>query len=126
MSYIISVGPTDAVQDGLNYTFVYDIPYSGTTMLQNAEMAVQSIIFYHSIFNIDQARYGNATLTINMPTDSTPQAVNITIKDGLYEISDLNAYIKGKLADVRACLYDSDATKYSFSKSLKTRRTIVL
>lgn len=80
------------VQDGQNNKLVYQFPNS--ILFKNTYVALQSASLYYSWFNISSA-LGNNVLSFNFPNTSGAMVTRtITFPDGIYEISDLNAYFQ--------------------------------
>ena len=81
---------TANIQEGTNNTrLVYNFPSGGYTF-KNDVITLQSLYQYFSIFNITSS-YANNTFTYKWFDGTT---YTITIPDGYYEISDINAYIQ--------------------------------
>ena len=81
---------TSNIETGTNNTkLVYNFP-SGGYYFKNDQIALQSIYQYFSIFNITSS-YANNTFTYKWFDGTT---YSITIPDGYYEVSDINAYIQ--------------------------------
>jgi hypothetical protein len=91
---------SNLLANGQNNTFVYNYPSS--VAFPHHEIAVQSISMFYSWANISSV-LGNNTFTLYFPTNSAGTVssgsaqvttVVITIPDGQYEVSDLNALIQ--------------------------------
>ena len=81
---------TANIQEGTNNTrLVYNFPSGGYTF-KNDVITLQSLYQYFSIFNITSS-YANNTFTYKWFDGTT---YSITIPDGYYEVSDINAYIQ--------------------------------
>ena len=81
---------TANIQEGTSNTrLVYNFPSGGYTF-KNDVITLQSLYQYFSIFNITSS-YANNTFTYKWFDGTT---YTITIPDGYYEISDINAYIQ--------------------------------
>ena len=87
--FVIVLNQTNIVPDGQNNKLVYKFPNS--VVLTNKYIAVSSISMFYSWFNITSA-YTNNTLYYTWTTGSTTTTYTIVIPDGLYEITEMNAY----------------------------------
>ena len=82
------------VQDGNNNTLVYKFPNSVT--FSDSEIAISQITMYYSWFNVTST-LSNRSFTFNwVQAAGTNNYTTFTIfiPDGLYEITDLNAYMQ--------------------------------
>lgn len=79
------------VQDGLNSTLVYKFPNS--VQFKNNYIAVQKIALYYSWYNISAA-LGNNKFTYTWFSGATKTTYNVTIPDGIYDITSLNSYLE--------------------------------
>jgi hypothetical protein len=91
MSYPITISRADYVG---NATFRYRLGKSDD--FANKEIAIVSASIPFSWYNISAAQ-GNNTFQIIHPTTAGSTTLTITIKDGGYEISDLNAALRASL-----------------------------
>lgn len=82
---------TNLTDNGKNNTLVYKFPRS--VQFKNAEIAVSQISMYYSWYNISSA-LGNNVFTYKWIDENS---YTITIPDGLYEISDVNAYFQSEM-----------------------------
>ena len=87
----IILNSNNVVSNTINSTLTYNFPNSIT--FDNHEIAVHSINMYYSWCNISSA-LGNNKFSYIWYTGSTPTTFNITIPDGLYEISDINNFLQ--------------------------------
>ena len=82
------------VDNGKNNTMEYEFPNS--VVFQDSYIAVKQVSMYYSWFNISSA-LGNNVFTYSWESGGfvygggIPNTFTVTIPDGLYEISDLNA-----------------------------------
>lgn len=85
---------SNLVQNGNNNTLVYKFPNSVT--FSNSEVAISQITMYYSWFNITSALLNNSFTFnwINANNTNNYTTYTITIPDGLYEISSLNAFLQ--------------------------------
>jgi len=74
-----------------NSTLIYNFPNSVT--FDNHEIAVHSINMYYSWCNISSA-LGNNKFSYVWYNGAIPSTINITIPDGLWEISDVNSFLQ--------------------------------
>jgi len=88
-----------------NNTLVYDIPTSAT--FRDDYIAVASVAIYYSWFNIS-AELGNNTFSYRW--DSVGGTTDITIPDGLYEVSTLNDFLQSEFIRLGHYLVE-DATQ---------------
>jgi len=88
----IVLNENNLVQDGQNNKLVYRFPNS--ILFKNTYVALQSASLYYSWFNISSA-LGNNVLSFNFPNTSGVMTTRtITFPDGIYEVTDLNAYFQ--------------------------------
>lgn len=88
----IVLNSNNLVQDGQNNKLVYRFPNS--VLFKNTYVALQSASLYYSWYNISSA-LGNNVLSFRFPnTSGVMTTYTITFPDGLYEVSDLNAYFQ--------------------------------
>ena len=72
---------------------IYSYKFPGSASFKGAKVAISSIQMYYSWQNINST-YGNNTLSIIFPTAATTATVSITIPNGSYSVTDLNAYLQ--------------------------------
>jgi len=89
--FIIVLNQNNIVNDGGNNKLVYKFPSS--INLTDKYVAVSSISMFYSWNNID-AIYSNNTLTYTWTALASTTTYTITIPNGIYEITDLNAYFQ--------------------------------
>ena len=85
----------DNIQGSDNNRMVYDIP--GSKSLEGSQMALSNLYMYYSWANINASPLANNQLRIiwpQLPGQTTGTSLLITIPDGLYEVSDVNAYFQ--------------------------------
>lgn len=90
----IVLNQSNLVQDGNNNTLVYKFPNSVT--FSNSEIAIAQITMYYSWFNIT-SKYRNNYFTfnwVNAANTNNYTTYTVYIPDGLYEVSDLNAFLQ--------------------------------
>ena len=74
-----------------NNSFVYRFPSSAN--FDNHSIALASLSCYSCVFNVTAA-LGNNILNMRIYDDLTYPVYTITIPDGSYTVSDLNAYFQ--------------------------------
>lgn len=84
---IIVFNSSNLVQDGQNNKLVYNFPNS--VLFKDNYIAVSSVSMYYSWFNITAA-LGNNIFSYTWTVGAVINIRNITIPDGLYEITTLN------------------------------------
>ena len=89
--FVIVMNQNNLVQDGQNNKLIYRFPNS--INLSNKYIAVTSISMFYSWFNI-LATSSNNTLSYTWTVGAVTTTYTVTIPDGLYEISQLNAYLQ--------------------------------
>lgn len=87
----IVVTKKDIVSSSGNNVFKYD--FRNSVDLRNKEIALSSITLYYSWFNIT-SDIGNNTFTYTWRVNTTETPYTITLPDGLYTPSDINAYMQ--------------------------------
>ncbi len=104
--FVIVMNQNNLVQDGQNNKLVYKFPNS--IQFKDKFIAVTSISMYYSWFNIS-SQYSNQTFTYTWTSGATTTTYTITIPDGLYEISDINAYAQYIMIQNGTYWIDSDS-----------------
>ena len=89
--FVLVLNQNNLVQDGQNNKLVYKFPNS--VNLTDKYIAVSSISMYYSWFNI-ASLYSNNSFTYTWTSGTTTTTYNVTIPDGLYEISQINNFIQ--------------------------------
>ena len=89
--FIIVLNQNNIVNDGGNNKLVYKFPSS--INLTDKYVAVSSVSMFYSWNNISSLNANN-TLTYTWTAGATTTTYTITIPDGIYEITDLNAYFQ--------------------------------
>ena len=75
-----------------NSSLTYRFPNSVT--FDDYQICVQSVFMYYSWANINSTILKNNTFSFTWVTASTTTTYNVTIPDGLYEITDINNYLQ--------------------------------
>jgi hypothetical protein len=75
-----------------NNTLIYQFPSS--VDLTGCEIAVSNITMYYSWDNINSTTLQNNTFTYNWVQGATTTTYTVVIPNGLYELSDINAYFQ--------------------------------
>lgn len=90
----------NVVSNTFNDTYTYRFPV-GAVEFKNDQVAVSSINMYYSWFNITSAdtgsRYNNNVFQYVWYNFAGSATSTITIPDGYYTVSDLNAYLQSQL-----------------------------
>jgi hypothetical protein len=94
----------NVVDDGKNSTLIYKFPNS--VLFKGNSIAVSSISLYYSWFNISSA-LGNNILTYTWTVGLVTTIYTVTIPDGLYEISAINALLQFTMIQNGQYLIDS-------------------
>jgi hypothetical protein len=81
--------------DGYNNTLVYKFPNS--VAFPNHEIAVQSVSMFYSWGNINNTSLNNYQFTYTWVVGAATTTYTISIPNGLYEISDINAYMQFRM-----------------------------
>lgn len=90
-----------------NNTMVYNFPNS--VILKDKYIAVSQIIMYYSWFNVYDG-YNNNYLTYTWTVGVASQVYTITIPNGLYNISDINAYCQWVMINNGHYLIDNNGS----------------
>lgn len=90
--FVIVFNQTNIVPDGENNKLVFKFPNS--VKFDNHYIAVSSVSMYYSWFNITSALSNNKFSYTWVDNAGLPITYNLTIPDGIYDISDLNKFIQ--------------------------------
>jgi hypothetical protein len=82
---------SNLVLDGQNNKLIYNFPNS--VLFKDSYIAVSSISMYYSWFNIS-SQLANNTFTYTWVAAAVTTTYTVTIPDGIYEVSTLNAYLQ--------------------------------
>ena len=82
----IAISSKDIQPNSNNSTFHYVFPQS--VVFKNQEIALSSLTMFNSVYNISSALNNNKFQYIWSSTTYT-----LTLPDGIYEVSDINAYL---------------------------------
>ena len=88
----IVLNQSNLVADGNNNTLVYKFPNS--VSFPNHEIAVQSVNMFYSWTNINVSPLNNNKFSYTWVVGTTTTTYQVVIPAGLYEITDLNAYLQ--------------------------------
>lgn len=91
MSYPVVINQTHAIN---NFTFKCDL--QSNMNLDDFEVGISSGFIYYSWYNISST-LNNNSFQLSIPTGATTVVVTITLPDGAYNISTLNAYMQSQL-----------------------------
>jgi len=104
------------VPDGQNNKLVYRFPNS--VNLNDAYLAVSSVVMYYSWFNIT-SQYNNNTFSYNWINGAgVATTYTITVPNGLYEISTLNQLLQFKMIQNGHYLVDSAGNNVYYAEFL--------
>lgn len=114
-----------------NNRLVYDI--IGSKGMEGGEIALEYLAMYYSWYNISST-LGNNTFSIVIPqltqddngslaSNIGPTTVTITIPDGLYEVSDLQAYIEQWSIENDFYLINSTTGEYKYFLQIQVNPT---
>ena len=108
MPSTIVLNTNNVVQDGTNNSLVYNFPNS--VSFPHHEIAVQSIDMYYSWTNINSSPLMNNKFRYYFPTNvlGVYNTYNVTLPDGLYQISDINAYLQSQMIANGTYLIDNN------------------
>ena len=95
---------SNLVQDGQNNKLIYKFPNS--VVFKNNSIAVSSVSMYYSWFNISRA-FMNNTFSYSWTQGTTITTYQVVIPDGLYEISQINAYLQFVMISNNTYLIDA-------------------
>jgi len=95
MPSTIVLNTNNVVQDGNNNQLIYNFPNS--VSFPNHEIAVQSIDMYYCWQNINAFPLQNNTFKYTWNGSNTILTYTVVIPNGLYQISDLNAYLQSQM-----------------------------
>ena len=104
--YLISLDRTNLDPNtSAQNRYIYDFP--STAKFKNTKIALTTANIWFSFFNITEA-LGNNTFSIQHPEGASTTTLNITIPDGYYTISGINAFIQSELVDNGLYLVNGD------------------
>ena len=106
MSFILTLNSTNLSNTNTNTSFKYDF-INGGFSCKNYEMCVSSVTLPYSFYNVS-TYYSNKTFSLIFPTAATTITHNITLPDGFYTVTDINAYIQLECQNHGAYLLDSN------------------
>jgi len=100
----------NVVNNSLNDTYTYQFP-NGAVNFHNDQVAVASISIYFSWYNITSAttgsQYNNNTYQYIWTDGSGSSTYTVTMPDGYYEVTTLNAYLQSQMVDNGHYLVDA-------------------
>ena len=106
MSFILTLNSTNLSNTNTNTSFKYNFINGGFTC-KDYEMCVSSVTLPYSFYNVS-SYYNNKTLSLIFPTGSSTSTYNITLPDGFYTVTDINAYLQLECQNRGAYLLDSN------------------
>jgi hypothetical protein len=101
---VIVLNQNNLVPDGENNKLIYKFPNS--VLFKDNHISVSSVSMYYSWFNITSA-YQNNKFSYTWVQGTTTTTYAITIPDGLYEITELNALLQYNFIENGTYLIDS-------------------
>lgn len=108
-----------------NDTYKYNFPI-GSVEFKNDQVAVSAIYMYYSWFNITSATtgsmYNNNVFQYVWYNNSGSSTYTVTLPDGYYEVSDINAYLQSQMVANGHYLLDSNGD-YVYYLELVTNTT---
>ena len=111
-----------------NNLLVYDIP--GSRNLEGSEIALSNLYMYYSWENINAQPLNNNLFYLSWPsvTDASGNTqpdtlLSVTIPDGIYEITDLNAYIQQFCINNNLYLINDTTGEYVYFVQLQVNAT---
>ena len=115
----------NVVDNGNNDTMIYKFPAGAVTFNRNV-IAISSISLYFSWFNITSAttnsEYNNNSYEYVWYGSTGASTYTVTMPDGYYEISDINAYLQSVLVSNGHYLTDSSGN-YVYYLQLEVNQT---
>jgi hypothetical protein len=92
MPSTIVLNQSNVVNDGRNNTLVYKFPNS--VSFPHHEIAIQNITMYYAWENINSSPLANNRFSYAWTAGAVTTTYNLTIPNGLYEVTDLNFYLQ--------------------------------
>lgn len=93
----IIINSNNLVENGFNNTYQYNFP-TGSVTFKDDQIAIAQISIYYSWFNISSqttgAQYNNNVFQYIWYDAGGATTYTVTLPDGFYEISDINAYLQ--------------------------------
>lgn len=93
----IIINSNNLVENGFNNTYQYNFP-TGSVTFKDDQIAIAQISIYYSWFNISSqttgAQYNNNVFQYIWYDAGGAATYTVTLPDGFYEISDINAYLQ--------------------------------
>lgn len=89
--FVIVLNASNVDPNSNNNTLIYNFPNS--VVLKDKYIAVSQIVMYYSWFNIT-SQYNNNKISYTWTVGNVTTTYNVIIPDGLYNISDINAYLQ--------------------------------
>lgn len=95
MPSTIVLNTNNVTQDGNNNELIYNFPNS--VLFTEHQIAVQSINMYYCWQNINALPFQNNTFQYTWNGSNTNLTFTVVIPNGLYQISDINAYLQSQM-----------------------------
>ena len=93
MTYNLVMNSNSVVQGSSNTRYSYAFHGGSFDILDDAELCVSNITMPYSWFNVSKA-YQNLAFSITWDIAGTPTTIPLTLQEGFYTITDLNAAIQ--------------------------------
>ena len=114
MSFTLVLNSSNISNTSTNSTFKYNF-IQGGFKAKDCEMCISSVSIPYSWYNVS-SYYNNKLFSINMPSASSSVSFPITLPDGFYSVTDINAYIEQTCLDNGYYLIDSTGKNVFFIK----------
>ena len=113
--FVLVLNASNVVNDGTNSTYIYNFPNS--VSLTDKYIAVSTVTLYYSWFNID-TKYSNVSFTYTWTLGGVSTPYTINIPNGLYNITDINAYCQWVMIQNLHYLIDNNGSNVYYFELL--------
>jgi hypothetical protein len=113
--FVLVLNASNVLNDGTNSTYIYNFPNS--MQLTDKYIAVSSVTLYYSWFNID-TKYINTSFTYTWTLGGVSTTFTINIPNGLYNITDINAYCQWIMIQNNHYLIDNNGSNVYYFELL--------
>jgi hypothetical protein len=113
--FVLVLNASNVVNDGTNSTYIYNFPNS--VSLNDKYIAVSTVTLYYSWFNID-TKYNNVSFTYTWTLGGVSTPYTINIPNGLYNITDINAYCQWVMIQNLHYLIDNNGSNVYYFELL--------
>ena len=117
MSYNLVINSKN-VSNSLNNQYRYDFINGSFEIPEDSEIMITSLQIPYSWFNIS-TRYNNNSFRINWPKEATYQSYTVTLPDGFYTTTSLDAYIQQFCIENGLYLIENSTQNYIYYVSVK-------